>query len=61
MRAGWRVDALASARNAAQRFFSNRELAVVVCFCVAGLTASIVLALSFPLSDETAGILAQIL
>jgi hypothetical protein len=61
MRAGWAAKAPGFALTGILEFFSNPELAVVVCFCVAGLVASISLALSFPFSGEIAEILAQIL
>jgi hypothetical protein len=41
--------------------FSDRELAAVLLFCAIGLLASILMALSFPLSDDVATFLAQVL
>jgi hypothetical protein len=61
MRAGSPGEASRSGRDGVAGFFSDRELAVVICFCAIGLAASIVLALSFPLPDETASVLSYLL
>jgi hypothetical protein len=61
LRYDWSVQARGARWSPVSGLFWSREAAAVAAFCAIGLLASIWLMLSFPLSDETATLLAKVL